>query len=90
MTKGGKQKRGMGSNFNRTQMDSPCKECHKQGKNYTACHDTCAAYLEAKAKNEEWKKRVKKAKEEQKRIDVYHYEQVVKKIRQKESKRKGY
>ena len=48
--------------MDRTLTSSPCYECHKQGKSYKACHDTCEAYLKAKEEHIALQKKIKDAK----------------------------
>jgi hypothetical protein len=49
--------------MSRTQLlGTGCYECHKQGKNYEACHDTCPTYIKAKEEHIERQKQIKDAK----------------------------
>lgn len=68
-------------------VGSCCYQCEER---HYACHDTCATYLKAKAEREERLRVIKEAKAERKRIDSFHYDQVLKRKKERESKGKRY
>ena len=73
--------------WNTTTVNSCCYECKER---FPACHDVCATYLKAKAEREEKMRVIKEAKAKQKRIDSFHYDQVLKRKKERESKGKRY
>lgn len=69
--------------------ESPCKECHEKGENFTACHDVCEKFQKAKTEWLEKQKQIKEAKAKDWGYDRYHYEriQVTRKIGREKGKR---
>ena len=61
--------------FRQTTISGCCKDCQER---FPACHDVCAAYLQAKAEWEEHKETIRERRNQERVMNTYHYDRVTK------------